>query len=262
MNASMAPEKREPHSSPNGASSVRSWGVSHKGSVRPVNQDRFLARDDLGVWLVADGAGGHEGGGVAAQALVEEFGRLQAGLSNEAIVRECAGALQKTHLFLRALAGDHEEATGITTAAVLILDTEKLACQWVGDSRVYQFRNGQLTLLTHDHSLVQEMVDAGRITASESERHPQRNIITRAVGANCDTLQIATLTMRAEPGDLYLMCSDGLWGTLSQAQITAAFELSPKAIADALVDAALASHATDNVTAVVVSVPLHERCEQ
>lgn len=247
---------RDRHSVPGEAGSVRSWGVTHTGAVRQVNQDRFLDRDDLGLWLVADGAGGHQGGGTAAQALVEEFSRLEAGLSNEAMVRECARALQNTHLFLRELAhAQGGEAMSLTTAVVLILLGQNLTCQWIGDSRAYRFRGGQLDLLTHDHSLVQEFVDAGKISASEAGHHPQRNVITRAVGADCDTLDIESVSARVEPGDFYLLCSDGLSGTLSDAEIAAAFDLSPCLIAGALIDAALAKEASDNVTAVVISVP-------
>jgi serine/threonine-protein phosphatase Stp1 len=249
---------RDQHSAPDDPGPVRSWSVTHTGAVRHVNQDRYLACDDLGLWLVADGAGGHQGGGTAAQALVEEFGRLQAGLSSEAIVRECARALEKTHVTLRGFAREqNREAMSVTTAVVLILRGENLVCQWAGDSRAYRFRDRQLTLMTRDHSLVQELVDLGRISASEADRHPQRNIITRAVGADCETLEIASLSARVEPGDFYLLCSDGLSATLSDSEIAAAFDLSPSLIAGALVDAALAKRARDNVTAVVVSVPGH-----
>lgn len=257
VNATADRAPRDGHCVPHEAGSVRSWGVTHTGAVRHVNQDRFLDRDDLGLWLVADGAGGHQGGGTAAQALVEEFGRLEAGLSDETIVRESARALQKVHLFLRELAhAQGREAMSLTTSVILILRGQNLTCQWVGDSRAYRFRGGQLDLLTHDHSLVQELVDSGRISAGEAGHHPQRNVITRAVGADCDSLDIARSNSRVEPGDFYLLCSDGLSGTLSDAEIAAAFDLSPCLVARALIDSALAKDASDNVTAVVISVPL------
>ncbi len=258
LGESMDCATRDRHSAPDNVGSVRSWSVSHTGSVRHVNQDRYLARDTLGLWLVADGAGGHEGGGRASQVIVDEFERLPPGLSDETIVRESARALKKAHLFLRRCAREqHNHSMIVSTAVVLVLRGERLSCHWVGDSRAYRHRDGQVALLTRDHSLVQELMDTGRLTASEAGRHPQRNVITRAVGADCDTLEIESLTARVEPGDFYLLCSDGLSATLSDTEIAAAFDLSPSLIADALIDAALAKQASDNVTAVVISVPRH-----
>ena len=258
LGVSMHCATRDLHSAPDDASAVRSWSVTQTGPVRHVNQDRFLARDELGLWLVADGAGGHEDGGWASQVIADEFQRLLPGLSDEAIVRESARALEKAHLFLRRCAREqHNCSMFVSTAVVLIVRDHMMSCQWVGDSRAYRYRDEQLALLTRDHSLVQELIDAGRLTANEAGRHPQRNVITRAVGADCDTLEIESLSERAEPGDFYLLCSDGLWATLSDAEIAAAFDLSPGLIAGPLVDAVLAKQASDNITAVVISVPRH-----
>jgi len=210
------------------------------------------------VWLVADGAGGHQSGGAAAQAVVEEFARLETG--DEAIVQECRRALQRTHALLRGSAeGENRRAMGLTTAVVLVLCEDEVICHWAGDSRAYRFRDGRLTLLTRDHSLVQELVDLGRISPHEAGDHPQRNIITRAVGADCETLDISSISARVEPGDLYLLCSDGLPAALPEAEIAAAFALSPALIAHALVDAALANRARDNVTALVISMGSADR---
>ena len=239
-----------------GAAAILSWGVTHPGAVRCVNQDSFLARADLGLWMVADGAGGHEGGAMASQAIASELGGLAADLSDGGVVREAALALQRTHEALRQAAlSQRANATIATTVVVLVLRDGRATCLWVGDSRAYRFRKGQLTLLTRDHSLVQELMSAGRITADEAENHPQRNVITRAVGANCDHLAVECRIDEVEPGDLYLLCSDGLSGTLPEAEIAATLERPPSLAANALVAAALGKHARDNVTALVVSLP-------
>lgn len=238
------------------ACSVHSWGATHAGAVRPINQDSFLARDELGLWVVADGAGGHHRGAAASQAIVAKISELPPDLSGERVVTEVGLALQRTHAELRRAAlAENRQTLIATTVVALIIHGDTVTCLWAGDSRAYRFRAGRLACLTRDHSLVQEMVSAGTITPAEALRHPQRNIITRAVGADCDRLALERLSGDVLPGDLFLLCSDGLSGTLEEAEIAEALGRQPDGVANALIQAALAGRADDNVTAVVVVVP-------
>lgn len=236
-----------------------SWGATDAGAVRSVNQDSYLTRDELGLWMVADGAGGHDGGTLASQTIVRELAELSAGLSDESVVDEVANALERTHIALRLAAlSERRDAIIATTVVALILRGSRVTCMWAGDSRAYRFRGRRLKLLTRDHSLVQEMVSAGTLTAEEAEHHPQRHIITRAVGADCHGLALERLSDDVEPGDLYLLCSDGVSVALSEAEITAVLEQPSSLAANELIAIALEHKAQDNVTAVVVSVPTDE----
>ena len=132
---------------------------------------------------------------------------------------------------------------------------EHFACLWAGDSRAYLLRDGVLTRITRDHSLVQELVDAGEIAESEAEGHPRANVITRAVGDSSEAVELDKITDRVLSGDRFLLCSDGLTKILDDTAITEILHSGgAEPAADALLTAALARRATDNVTAVVVEV--------
>ena len=144
---------------------------------------------------------------------------------------------------------DHA-VTIASTLVVLLADGPHFACLWCGDSRAYLLRDGTLTQLTRDHSLVQELVDAGMLASAEMERHPSANVLTRAIGAPGPAPEIDKVTGRAEPGDRFLLCSDGLFKALDSAAIAPL--VARKAPAAALISAALSAGARDNITAVVV----------
>ncbi len=222
--------------------------ATHAGAVRRQNQDRLLVRPDLGLWAVADGAGGHAGGEVAAERIVEDLGRIdQAALLTADEVARLVGA---THWSLRDQAKDQEMM--ISTVAILLYDGAEATCLWAGDSRIYRRRGGELRQLTRDHSLVEALVEQGRITPEEALHHPRRHVITRAVGAPGEfTLDRARAA--AEPGDIYLLCSDGLCRALDDGAI-AALLAKRDLHADELVEAALAKGAEDNVTAILVAI--------
>lgn len=227
---------------------------THTGTVRARNEDRFLARSDLGLWVVADGAGGHSGGDVAAARIVSDLDGIAAG-ADALEPDRVAAVVEKTH---RALL-DQARARGVdamaSTIAVLLLNGGDIACLWAGDSRIYRYRHARLEQLTEDHSLVQELVRTGEITPQQAEHHPQRHIITRAVGAPSGAFALDKLCLAPEPGDLYLLCSDGLCKALDDGEIAAILaQAQDGRIADALMEAALARHASDNVTAIVVAL--------
>ena len=162
--------------------------------------------------------------------------------------------LAAVHDALRDLAARGGAGTVIaSTVVVLLVRDGHFACLWAGDSRAYLLRRGVLQAVTRDHSLVQELVDAGTLTDKQAERHPQANVITRAVGAGDAVLELEKITAPLEAGDRFLLCTDGLGKTLDAATL-AHLTADPGDPAERLVAAALGAGVRDNVTAVVIEV--------
>ena len=235
----------------------RSFAATDAGPRRNHNEDTYVDRPDLGLWAVADGAGGHQAGEVASGMIRSALEAIPPGLDGSRLLAEVRGRLLGVHAALREEAERRGPGALIaSTVAVMLARGDHFAVLWAGDSRIYLLRNGVLSQITRDHSLVQEMVDAGALSAAEAERHPHANIITRAVGAGEDGLVLDKLTGTGLPGDRYLLCSDGLSKTLPEAEITALLGAPDNETpAQRLLAAALAREATDNVTALVVFWP-------
>lgn len=232
----------------------RSSAATHAGAVRSYNEDRFVDRSDIGLWAVADGAGGHQAGEVASGMIAEALEAIPDGLPPSLMLAEVRARVGRTHEALRDEAARRGPHTIIASTVVVLLARDAhFACLWAGDSRVYLLREGELLQITRDHSFVQELVDAGLIRADEAEQHPRANIITRAVGAGDDGLELDKVSGQLLPGDRFLLCSDGLSKTLSEAEIGALLALpDPAAPPDSLVAAALAKRVNDNVTVIAV----------
>jgi protein phosphatase/serine/threonine-protein phosphatase Stp1 len=222
--------------------------ASHPGVVRQRNEDSLVNRPDLGLWAVADGAGGHGAGDVASQAIAEALESIPPGLSGAEILAQLRRRLADVHSRLQARM---EGSGGISasTVAILLLRGEDYAALWAGDSRIYLLRDGVLSRVTHDHSLVQELVDAGILSEAEAESHPQANVITRAVGAHGD-LELDKTHGRLLPRDRFLLCSDGLFKELPEVDIAAL--LADGADAAEMVRRAVEAGGRDNVTVVTV----------
>jgi protein phosphatase/serine/threonine-protein phosphatase Stp1 len=234
----------------------RSWATTHVGTVRAHNEDTMVCRPDLGLWAVADGAGGHARGEVASGMIAKALESIPPGLTAAEMLVEIRNRMADTHAALR-VAAENGESHDIcaSTVVVLVAREAHFACLWAGDSRAYLLRDGQFAQITKDHSLVQELVDAGAITADQAESHPRANIITRAVGADVDELELDKVTSPLMPGDRFLLCSDGLCKTLADADMAGLMAASADhALTDQLIAAALASNVRDNVTAVAVEV--------
>lgn len=197
---------------------------------------------------VADGVGGARHGEIASACAMRALEDLPGGLLPVERVGAVRHALAAAHAALLAQA---EEVTA-TTVVVLMLAPWHFACLWAGDSRAYLLRDGVLTRLTSDHSVVQELVDEGRITLAEAETHPSANMITRAVGSGGDLLLDKSVG-DVRPNDCFLLCSDGLYKAVSETRIAAILGEEGD-VAQALVAAALENRARDNVTAVVAKV--------
>lgn len=229
----------------------RSWAESHPGAVRTHNEDNFVDRPDIGLWAVADGAGGHDAGEVASQMIAETLSSIPAGLAAAELLGQVRLRITETHQWLRDEAARRGPRSVIASTLVVLLARDgHFACLWAGDSRIYLLRQGQISQVTRDHSLVQELVDAGAITPEEAEGHPRANVITRAVGADCDPLELEKISGRLMAGDRFLLCSDGLNKTLSDAEL--AVLLSGDQPSARLIEVALERRATDNVTAITV----------
>jgi protein phosphatase len=184
---------------------ARTYAVSDPGRRRRRNEDSYVVRPPL--FAVADGMGGAQAGELASRIAVEAMGE-ESGSSGEARVATLIREANR-----RVFARSHEDAAasgmGTTMTAALVGDDGTVTIGHVGDSRAYLLRSGRLEQLTEDHSLVAELVRSGRLSAEEAESHPQRSVITRALGTDRD-VDVDVFTVRAEPGDLFLLCSDGL----------------------------------------------------
>ncbi|HYF19298.1 MAG TPA: protein phosphatase 2C domain-containing protein, partial [Ramlibacter sp.] len=195
---------------------LASTAVTHRGAVRPRNEDSLVSRPDLGLWAVADGAGGHGAGDVASQAVVAALNGIPPGLTAAELLAQLRLRLAGVHRQLLEEAERQGPGRVIaTTVVALVARGGHFACLWAGDSRAYLLRDGRLQRITRDHSLVQELVDQGNITEEQAEDHPQGNVITRAVGAG-GQLTLDKTTGPIGRGDRFLLCSDGLYRTLDE----------------------------------------------
>lgn len=232
----------------------RSWASTHPGTRRGHNEDAYVSRPDLGLWAVADGAGGHEDGALASGRIAEALDSIDPELSAGEILGAVRARVAAVHLGLVDEAARRgPNVTIASTLVVLILRGGHFACLWAGDSRAYRLRDGVLQRITRDHSLVQELVDAGEIAAEEAEGHPRANVVTRAVGAGAEAVALEKTTDLLAPGDRFLLCSDGLTKSVPETEIAALLGLEDE-VTRGMIAAALAREASDNVTAVGVEV--------
>jgi protein phosphatase len=243
-----------PGGEPGGAPRWTSAGATDQGRVRSINQDAFLDRPALGLWVVADGMGGHTDGAHASRAIVDALAALPHAPLLGRRARAIIGTLRRVNdELLEHAAAMQADLIGSTVAA-LVAVREHAAVLWTGDSRVYRLRAGHLTCLTTDHSQVQMLIDEGLLAPELAESHPAANVLLRAVGSEPD-LKVDYGLLRLQPGDRYLLCSDGLYRELSpEAMATVLGGAEPARSAPELVRQACAHGGRDNVTAVVVGL--------
>ncbi|MFT8247011.1 PP2C family protein-serine/threonine phosphatase [Roseomonas sp. BN140053] len=229
---------------------ITSESCTHVGTVRSRNEDAVVERPDLGLWAVADGAGGHGAGDVASAAVAQSLDSIPPGLSAAELLAQLRLRLLAVHASLQAQAAALGPGRVIATTVVAMLARNgHFACLWAGDSRAYLLRDGVMRRITRDHSLVQEMVDRGELSEAEAESHPQANIILRAVGAGGE-LELDKVSGRISPGDTFLLCSDGLFKAVSEKAIAELMRAGQGATA--LIEAGLAGGARDNISAVAL----------
>ena len=232
----------------------RASAVTDTGRRRLQNEDAFVC--DPPLFAVADGMGGAQAGELASRLAATALEGRPPGLHGEDAV---AGLLHDANERIHRHALDDPAVAGMgTTVTALLVDEAAgtITIGHVGDSRAYRVRDGRLEQLTADHSLVAELVRTGRLTPEEAEQHPHRSVITRALGTEPD-VEVDTLTVEASPGDLYLLCSDGLTAMVRDQEIVELVEhadADPDACADALVEAANRAGGEDNITVVLFEI--------
>ena len=228
--------------------------LSDVGLVRAVNEDTCIGLSDAGVWLVADGMGGHSGGDFASSAVGKAVAEVRPEKRLADLVNRICERLQDVNRFL--LDEGRQQNLGIigSTVAVLALHGRHSACIWAGDSRIYRKRSGVLRRLTRDHRWVEEYVSRGLMTRQVADVHPLANELTKAIGAD-DPLELSVEIRDVLPGDRFLICSDGLYGEVSEEAIQDILDgESPADMCRKLVSAAKHHGARDNVTVVVVCI--------
>jgi protein phosphatase/serine/threonine-protein phosphatase Stp1 len=231
---------------------LTSFAATDPGTVRGHNEDAYVNAPASGLFAVADGAGGHAAGEVASGMLSEALAHVPASLGPDETLAHIRLAVLAVHASLQAEAVRRGDSMIASTLVILLIRGGHFAALWAGDSRLYLWRHGILSQVTRDHSLVQMLVDEGAISAAEAEGHPQANVITRAIGAPEDTGELDKTIGAVEAGDIFLLCSDGLNKAVQDSEIASLLVRDDPATA--LISAALARNARDNVTALVVRV--------
>jgi len=233
---------------------LSSHAQTHRGTVRKINEDAFLELPQQGVWVVADGMGGHAAGDVASQLVIDTIQQAVEHHSTKQLnVDMLVKALQQSNSKLQQMSENQFSGNVVgSTVVVLWIKDGHYTLLWAGDSRGYLLRNNKLQQITKDHSQVNDMVDEGVLKAEEAESHPLANVITRAVGVDVE-LDVDVKTEKLLIGDVLLLCSDGLNKEVSDIEIEKA--LQPGNIIDAgmaLMHASLVRNARDNVTCIIV----------
>lgn len=238
-------------------------GKSDVGKVRQGNEDALYADPALGVFIVADGMGGHVAGEVASQIVTETVGpgvgrAVESGLEGEQLQKRTLELIAEANEAILERAENEPEKRGMGTTLTLLTLGPKSGyfMSQVGDSRGYMLRNGELKQITRDHTVVQQQVDRGALTPEQARDHPLSHILTRALGTESN-VEADCYGNSAQGGDMFLLCSDGLSGMLTDLAIQEILSRPSEnlqEIADALIDAANDAGGMDNITAVVVKV--------
>jgi len=227
---------------------------SETGKVRKLNEDAVLAAPASGVWAVADGMGGHHAGDAASREVVAALSDLGPATTLTELLDAATLALQRANAAIFENSQRPGAQVSGSTVVCLLGVGDRTAVVWAGDSRCYVYRAGQLHSLTRDHSRVEELIERGDLSRQDAQRHPDANVITRAVGVT-PTLEVDTRLIDALPGDVFLLCSDGLSRYVDETAMVAMLAAPEVETACSdLMDAALASPARDNIS-LVIAVP-------
>ncbi len=233
---------------------IRFGHGTHNGLRREHNEDAYTCREDLGLWIVADGMGGHQHGEVASRMAIDTISEqvskgaelpLAIQLANEAIIQK---TLEKNP--------DEPLPMGSTVVAVRTVG-EVYDMAWVGDSRIYLYENAGLRQLSRDHSYVNELLQTGAIDADQARNHPHRNVITQALGVTAPVdLRVESSQHPMAAGQRLLLCSDGLSEEVPDVEIESilSLELEPQETVDQLIQSALGNGGSDNITVLLLDV--------
>ena len=222
------------------------------GKVRSVNEDAFLSRPEAGLWVVADGMGGHAAGDFASDRIVRELYTVGMPASGADFQARFMERLARANHVILDHARSLGQATVGATVVALLIDGQDYACIWAGDSRIYLLRDEALAQQTRDHTEIQALLDTGSVTPEQAETWARKNVITRAIGVtrtpDCDVTG-----GRLKAGDRFVLCSDGLTGHVSDGEIAAIVgALPPQEACDRLIALTLERGARDNVTVIVL----------
>jgi serine/threonine protein phosphatase PrpC len=227
---------------------------THVGLRRKINEDSLFADPERGLWAVADGMGGHDAGEIASTMVTDALRCLPVSADLDGLAAQAVEALRQVNRNLIDLARSGESmrpATIGTTVVGLAIANDEFRCFWMGDSRAYRLRDGEIARVSHDHSLVQTLVDAGMLAPEDAESHANANLITRAVGA-AETVDVEIVSGDARPGDLFLLASDGLTRVVRDDELAAELERDDlERAADNLIETVLARGAPDNVSLII-----------
>jgi serine/threonine-protein phosphatase Stp1 len=230
----------------------RSVARTDIGKVRKRNEDAVLDCPQRGLWVVADGMGGHRRGDIASQLIVTHLGELpETGSFDERViaVRQCLHWLNRHMTLELTLTANRADSIMGSTVVALLIEGNRGACVWAGDSRCYLLREGRLHQLTRDHSILEQLVNEQHMTVEQASQHPSARALTRAIGAS-EQLKLEVLEMEVGPDDVFLLCSDGFYQGLDEGLLREAMSLESL---PAVFDEVLSGSARDNLTAVVIS---------
>lgn len=225
------------------------------GLKRKINEDSLFVDSERGLWAVADGMGGHDAGEVASATVVEALRNLPRVENLDELASAAKDALAGANRQLIDLArsSGSQQSIGTTVVGIAIADGD-FRCFWMGDSRAYRFRDGYLSRVSRDHSLVQKLIDAGMLSPEDAEHHENANVVTRAVGVS-EQVEVDVVSGDAVPGDQFLLASDGLTRVVEDDEIASELQSSsPDQAADKLIELVLSRGAPDNVTIVIVKL--------
>ncbi|MFS2158170.1 PP2C family serine/threonine-protein phosphatase [Pseudomonas sp. Pseusp122] len=234
------------------AIAYRSASYSHVGMVRQINEDACLELPRDGLWVVADGMGGHAAGDYVSSLIVDTLRGIAPGSTLDIYVSALRSRLEEVNTAVR----DETRYRGVSlmgsTVVLLAVREDQGICLWAGDSRLYRLREGVLESISRDHSYVQDLQDSGLLSEAQARVHPRANIVTRAIGVE-DQLQLSIAALQILPGDSYLLCSDGLNKTAEDHEIRDVLcHADPYTVVRSLVHLGLTRGAPDNITAIVV----------
>ena len=222
------------------------------GKVRSVNEDSYISRPEINLWAVADGMGGHENGQWASQQIAASLATVVPTGDFESDAGMVADAIHAANATIFNASQASGKTMGSTVVALLV-NGRRFAVLWAGDSRVYLLRDGELYRLTRDHTQVLEMVDRGLLAPEDAEHHPMSHVISRVVGVE-QALELDAIQDEAEVGDVFLLCSDGLYGRVQDDEIAAALRAArPAEATEGLIELCLSRGAPDNVTILTIA---------
>lgn len=225
--------------------------LTHTGRVRDHNEDRFFVDPGAGVWVVADGMGGHHGGELASGSIVSHLSSIGRSASAPDLQARFVDRISRANEEIQQISVANGATVGSTVVALLAYE-QHFAVVWSGDSRLYVIRDGELVQISRDHTEAQELLDRGAINEDEAANWPRKNVITRAIGV-AEEPNLDQRYGSLEDNDVFVLCSDGLTGHVQDEEIRDMVNgVRPQDACDALVELTLARGATDNVTVVVV----------